>query len=64
MNHKHLTYDQRYSIEMMLKAKVQKKIICQTLKIPIKKFNHFFCKKYVKCPISLSNNLLVICDII
>tara|TARA_R110002050_G_scaffold222798_2_gene358607 strand:+ start:1141 stop:1359 length:219 start_codon:yes stop_codon:yes gene_type:complete len=27
MRNKHLTYDQRYSIEMMLKAKVQKKII-------------------------------------
>ena len=34
MRNKHLTYDQRYSIEMMLKAKVQKKIIYQTLKIP------------------------------
>ena len=34
MTNKHLTYDQRYSIEMMLKAKVQKKIIYQTLKIP------------------------------
>ena len=34
MKNKHLTYEQRYSIEMMLKAKVQKKIICQTLKIP------------------------------
>lgn len=34
MRNKHLTYDQRYSIEMMLKAKVQKKIIYQTLNIP------------------------------
>lgn len=34
MRNKHLTYDQRYSIEMMLKANIQKKIIYQTLKIP------------------------------
>lgn len=34
MKHKHLTYDQRYGIEMMLRAEVKKKTIYQTLKIP------------------------------
>jgi len=34
MKHKHLTYKQRYSIEMMLKAKVKKKDIWRLLELP------------------------------
>tara|TARA_B110000285_G_scaffold50924_1_gene57848 strand:- start:3212 stop:3355 length:144 start_codon:yes stop_codon:yes gene_type:complete len=34
MRNKHLTFTQRYSIEVMLKAKVKKKDICCSLKIP------------------------------
>jgi IS30 family transposase len=34
MKHKHLTYEQRYSIEIMLKTKINKKVIYESLGIP------------------------------
>ena len=38
MKHKHLTYEQRYSIEIMLKTKINKKDIYESLGIPSSTF--------------------------